>query len=82
MQWDTILYIVIATTNHPEDLDSALTRPGRFDSHFSVPLPVNASDRNRTILRFVKLYKMGVSKATYNTAPRLHLANYQVWTKF
>lgn len=31
--------VVIAATNRAKDLDSALTRPGRFDRTFSVPLP-------------------------------------------
>ncbi|KXS16848.1 ATP-dependent metallopeptidase Hfl [Gonapodya prolifera JEL478] len=31
--------ILIAATNTPESLDKALTRPGRFDRHVSVPLP-------------------------------------------
>lgn len=31
--------IVIAATNFPETLDHALTRPGRFDKHVTVPLP-------------------------------------------
>jgi len=31
--------IVIAATNNPEILDSALVRPGRFDSRVDVPLP-------------------------------------------
>ena len=31
--------IIIAATNFPKLLDSALTRPGRFDRHVTVPLP-------------------------------------------
>ena len=31
--------IVIAATNHIEILDTALTRPGRFDRHVFVPMP-------------------------------------------
>eukprot|EP00241_Pyramimonas_parkeae_P002514 CAMPEP_0114254554 /NCGR_PEP_ID=MMETSP0058-20121206/17045_1 /TAXON_ID=36894 /ORGANISM="Pyramimonas parkeae, CCMP726" /LENGTH=514 /DNA_ID=CAMNT_0001368789 /DNA_START=26 /DNA_END=1571 /DNA_ORIENTATION=- len=31
--------IVLAATNLPETLDSALTRPGRFDRHIQVPNP-------------------------------------------
>ena len=31
--------IVVAATNFPEVLDSALQRPGRFDRHVAVPLP-------------------------------------------
>ncbi|WQF81877.1 Putative peptidase M41, AAA+ ATPase domain, ATPase, AAA-type, core, AAA ATPase, AAA+ lid [Colletotrichum destructivum] len=31
--------VIIAATNFPELLDKALTRPGRFDRHVTVPLP-------------------------------------------
>lgn len=37
--------VVIAATNRIEDLDSALTRPGRFDNHFAVNLPETAKER-------------------------------------
>ncbi len=31
--------IIVAATNRPDVLDSALLRPGRFDRHINVPLP-------------------------------------------
>ena len=37
--------VVIAATNRIEDLDPALTRPGRFDNHFTVSLPATAKER-------------------------------------
>lgn len=36
---DTPRILVIAATNRKEMLDSALTRPGRFDRHIQVDLP-------------------------------------------
>lgn len=44
--------VVIAATNRIEDLDPALTRPGRFDNHFAVNLPETAQERKVII----KLY--------------------------
>ena len=41
--------IVMAATNRPSALDSALTRPGRFDRVIQLPLPsVDVSGRNLT----------------------------------
>lgn len=42
--------IFIAATNHPELLDSALTRPGRFDRHVQVELP--DADGRAAILKY------------------------------
>ena len=44
--------LVIAATNRLEDLDPALTRPGRFTNKFCVPLPGTAKER----LEIIKLY--------------------------
>lgn len=46
--------IVIAATNRLQDLDPALVRPGRFDSHFAVPLPLTAADRREVIDIYAK----------------------------
>lgn len=42
--------VIIAATNRVEDLDEALTRPGRFDRKINIPLP-SFSDREE-ILKF------------------------------
>ena len=44
--------LVIAATNRLEDLDSALTRPGRFTNKFCIPLPGSSKER----LEIIKLY--------------------------
>jgi cell division protease FtsH len=41
--------LVIGATNRKEDLDSALTRPGRFDRHFYVGIPDNKDDRDELV---------------------------------
>jgi ATP-dependent Zn protease len=46
--------IVIGATNHPDVLDSALKRPGRFDRHITIPLP--------TMLDRQKLFKLYLKK--------------------
>lgn len=47
--------LVLATTNQPNNLDSALKRSGRFDSHISIPLPFTTEDR----LKIINVHKRG-----------------------
>jgi len=47
--------LVIGATNRLEDLDNALIRPGRFDSHIAVPIPETATER----LTIIKMYAEG-----------------------
>lgn len=44
--------LVLATTNRPDNLDPALTRSGRFDSHIAIPLPSTKEER----LEIIKLH--------------------------
>jgi len=56
--------VLVGATNRPEILDSALTRPGRFDVHISVPLP-NALEREdilQTVMRDVPHENFEMSK--------------------
>lgn len=68
--------IVIAATNRLEDLDPALTRPGRFDNHFAVSLPVTAKERKVIIDLYAKNKKLSsdvdldvFSKETMGSSP-------------
>lgn len=45
--------LVLATTNRPDNLDNALTRSGRFDSHIAIPLPSTKEDR----LQIIEVHK-------------------------
>lgn len=40
--------VIFGTTNHPDALDPALKRPGRFDRHVVIPLP-HAADREKIL---------------------------------
>lgn len=46
--------VVIAATNRIDDLDPALTRPGRFDNHFAVNLPATAKERKIIVDLYAK----------------------------
>lgn len=45
--------IIMAATNRLDDLDPALTRPGRFDQHFAVTLPETTAERMEVIRLYV-----------------------------
>lgn len=46
--------LVIGATNRIEDLDKALIRPGRFDSHIAVPIPETPKERLSIIQMYSK----------------------------
>lgn len=50
--------IILAATNFPELLDSALTRPGRFDRQVVVPLP-DAKGRTEILKHYMKEVRFG-----------------------
>lgn len=53
--------IVIAATNRLEDLDPALTRPGRFTNKYCVPLPETVAERMEIINLYIKNKKLDES---------------------
>ncbi len=52
--------VVIAATNHPELLDAALTRPGRFDRKISLPL-ADAKGRQAILAATVRSRKIALA---------------------
>lgn len=46
--------VVIAATNRLSDMDDALIRPGRFDSHVAIPLPGSPAERKEVIDIYTK----------------------------
>lgn len=60
--------IILAGTNRPDMLDSALTRPGRFDRTIAVELP---DIRGRKQIYDVHLRKLKLEKSIEEMSPRL-----------
>ncbi|MBQ4832282.1 AAA family ATPase [Pseudoalteromonas sp. MMG010] len=54
---DTSQLFVLAATNHPEKLDSAITRPGRFDETIYCDLP-NTDARTLFFTRYAALHNL------------------------
>lgn len=62
---------VIAATNMLNDLDPALTRPGRFDNIFTVPLPSNIEDVQAVVEIYMKNKKFDESITSLSIARKL-----------
>ena len=66
--------VVIATSNRPQDIDTALRRPGRFDWEINFPLP-NRHDRELILQASAK------HLSTYGTLPHVWVAqNTESWS--
>lgn len=52
--------LLVAATNHPDELDEALVRPGRFDRKIEIPLP-DAPAREGILAAMSKKYRLGAS---------------------
>ena len=55
--------LLVAATNHPDELDEALVRPGRFDRKIEIPLP-DAPAREGILAAMSKKYRLGASAQT------------------
>ncbi|XP_045822401.1 cell division control protein 48 homolog C-like [Trifolium pratense] len=57
---------VIAATNRPEVIDSALLRPGRFGNHIYIPVP--SPDGGASILKALAMHKEALARRMENRA--------------
>ncbi|CAJ2639281.1 unnamed protein product [Trifolium pratense] len=57
---------VIAGTNRPEVIDSALLRPGRFGNHIYIPVP--SPDGGASILKALAMHKEALARRMENRA--------------
>lgn len=75
--------IVIAATNHPEMLDSAVTRAGRFDRKINIPMPdvyartkiLNVHSRNKKLDENVNLEYIAKKTVGFSGAELRNLLN-------
>lgn len=75
--------IVIAATNHPEMLDSAITRPGRFDRKIYIPMPdvyartkiLDVHSRNKKLDEGVNLESIAKKTVGFSGAELSNLLN-------
>ncbi len=59
--------IVIAATNHPDGMDEAMRRPGRFDREVRVALP-DVRDREALFRFYAKPMKVDENRSTSNNS--------------
>ena len=69
--------IILAATNHPESLDPALTRPGRFDRRVPVELPELANIINEAALRAVRSGRTVVNESDLEESIEVVIVGYQ-----
>ena len=69
--------IILAATNHPESLDPALTRQGRFDRRVPVELPELANIINEAALRAVRSGRTVVNESDLEESIEVVIAGYQ-----
>jgi cell division protease FtsH len=62
--------IIVAATNHPENLDEAMRRPGRFDRTIQVRLP-DLDDRARILRFYAAKLKTKADDIDFNQLARL-----------
>ena len=75
--------VVIAATNRPDQLDTALLRPGRFDRLIYVPLPDEASRQSQWKMHLagkpgaesIEYDRLGAASAGYTGAEIRHIVN-------
>ncbi|MEE0929971.1 MAG: AAA family ATPase [Acutalibacteraceae bacterium] len=62
---------VMAATNRLEDLDPAMTRPGRFDNIFAVNLPSNIDEVEEVVLIYMKNKRFDANVKSREVAKKL-----------
>lgn len=75
--------VVIAATNHPEILDPAITRPGRFDRKIYIPMPdlyartkiLDVHSKNKKLDESVNLEEVSKKKVGFSGAELRNLLN-------
>jgi cell division protease FtsH len=75
--------VVLAATNRPSSLDSALTRPGRFDRIITIPYPnllgrlaiIKVHCRDKVMAADVNYHRVARATASFSGADIMNLIN-------